>query len=141
MKQKFKEAYMDTAVRFAELSHAVRLKVGAIIVKDDRIISIGFNGTPSGWDNNCEYLPTPDGPYNIKFSSLYISFGNFENVLFNTLIISPLPAPSSIKLNFFGQPRFSQNEITQIASISEHNTDILGAVIKSPLFPNGTFLT
>ena len=54
MKQKFKEAYMDTAIRFAELSHAVRLKVGAIIVKDDRIISIGFNGTPSGWDNNCE---------------------------------------------------------------------------------------
>ena len=47
----------------------------------------------------------------------------------------------SIKLNFFGQPRFSQNEITQIASISENNTDILGAVIKSPLFPNGTFLT
>ena len=55
MKQKFKEAYMDTAVRFSELSHAVRLKVGAIIVKDDRIISIGFNGTPSGWDNNCEH--------------------------------------------------------------------------------------
>ena len=54
MKQKFKEAYMDTAIRFAELGHAVRLKVGAIIVKDDRIISIGFNGTPSGWDNNCE---------------------------------------------------------------------------------------
>jgi len=55
MKQKFKEAYMDTAIRFAELSHAVRLKVGSIIVKEDRIISIGFNGTPSGWDNNCEH--------------------------------------------------------------------------------------
>lgn len=55
MKQKFKDAYMDTAKRFAELSHAVRLKVGAIIVKDDRIISIGFNGTPSGWVNDCEH--------------------------------------------------------------------------------------
>ena len=65
MKQKFKEAYMDTAVRFAELSHAVRLKVGAIIVKDDRIISIGFNGTPSGWDNNCEYLPERAGQLNM----------------------------------------------------------------------------
>jgi dCMP deaminase len=32
------------------------LKVGAIIVKDDRIISIGYNGMPSGWDNNCEYV-------------------------------------------------------------------------------------
>ena len=45
---------MKTAETFAELSHAKRLHVGAIIVKDDRIISIGYNGMPSGWDNNCE---------------------------------------------------------------------------------------
>jgi len=45
---------MDTAERFAQLSHARRLHVGAIVVKDDRIISIGYNGMPSGWDNNCE---------------------------------------------------------------------------------------
>ena len=45
---------MDTAKRFAELSTAKRLHVGAIVVKDDRIISIGYNGMPSGWDNNCE---------------------------------------------------------------------------------------
>ena len=54
MKSKFVSAYMDTARRFAELSHARRLKVGAIVVKDDRIISIGYNGMPAGWDNNCE---------------------------------------------------------------------------------------
>lgn len=46
---------MKTAETFAELSHARRLHVGAIIVKDDRIISIGYNGMPAGWDNNCEY--------------------------------------------------------------------------------------
>ena len=45
---------MQTAQTFAELSHARRLKVGAIVVKEDRIISIGYNGTPAGWDNNCE---------------------------------------------------------------------------------------
>ncbi|CAB4138148.1 ComEB Deoxycytidylate deaminase [uncultured Caudovirales phage] len=45
---------MATAKIFAELSHARRLHVGAIIVKDDRIISIGYNGMPAGWDNNCE---------------------------------------------------------------------------------------
>ena len=45
---------MKTAETFAELSHARRLHVGAIVVKDDRIISIGYNGMPSGWDNNCE---------------------------------------------------------------------------------------
>ena len=46
---------MATARNYAELSHAKRLHVGAIVVKDDRIISIGYNGMPAGWDNNCEY--------------------------------------------------------------------------------------
>ena len=55
MKQKFIDAYMDVAERFAQLSSAKRLNVGAIVVKDDRIISIGYNGMPSGWDNVCEY--------------------------------------------------------------------------------------
>jgi dCMP deaminase len=54
MKEKLKHAYMQTAETFAELSHARRLHVGAIVVKDDRIISIGYNGMPAGWDNNCE---------------------------------------------------------------------------------------
>jgi dCMP deaminase len=54
MKEKLVNAYMDVAERFAELSSARRLHVGAIVVKDDRIISIGYNGMPSGWDNDCE---------------------------------------------------------------------------------------
>jgi dCMP deaminase len=54
MKSKFIDAYMDVAERFAQLSSAERLQVGAIVVKDDRIISIGYNGMPSGWDNCCE---------------------------------------------------------------------------------------
>jgi dCMP deaminase len=54
MKKKLIQAYMKTAKIFAELSHARRLHVGAIVVKDDRIISIGYNGMPAGWDNNCE---------------------------------------------------------------------------------------
>lgn len=45
---------MRTAEIFAELSSARRLHVGAIVVKDDRIISIGYNGMPTGWDNDCE---------------------------------------------------------------------------------------
>ena len=56
MKQKFVDAYMKTAEVFAELSTARRLHVGAIIVKDNRIISIGYNGMPSGWHNDCEDL-------------------------------------------------------------------------------------
>jgi dCMP deaminase len=46
---------MKTAETFAECSTARRLHVGAIVVKEDRIISIGYNGMPSGWDNNCEF--------------------------------------------------------------------------------------
>ena len=57
---------MDIAARTAELSRARRLKVGAIVVKDDRIISIGFNGTPAGWDNDCE-RQTPISPWPAKF--------------------------------------------------------------------------
>ena len=65
MKEKFKQAYMQTAKTFAELSHARRLKVGCIIVKDDRIISIGYNGMPAGWDNNCEDI-TKEGDLKTK---------------------------------------------------------------------------
>ena len=54
MKDKHLKAFMQTAKTFAECSTAERAKVGAIIVKDDRIISIGYNGMPSGWDNTCE---------------------------------------------------------------------------------------
>jgi len=56
MKQKWIDAFMDTAERFAELSSAVRLQVGAVVVKDNRIISIGYNGMPSGWTNECEHV-------------------------------------------------------------------------------------
>lgn len=49
-------AYMDMAGRWAELSSARRKKVGCLIVKQGAIISDGYNGTPSGFDNNCEDL-------------------------------------------------------------------------------------
>jgi len=55
MKPKFQQLYMDWARRAAELSYAKRLQVGAVIVKDDTVISYGYNGMPAGWDNNCEF--------------------------------------------------------------------------------------
>ena len=51
---KYDKAYLRLAKSWANLSHCVRKKVGAIIVKDGMIISDGFNGTPSGFDNSCE---------------------------------------------------------------------------------------
>ena len=77
MKEKFVTAYMDVAQRFAELSTARRLHVGAIVVKDDRIISIGYNGMPAGWDNDCEnteyvssdeQIPSPDEMKRLGFT-------------------------------------------------------------------------
>jgi len=58
MKQKFVDYYMKIAEATAELSSAVRLKVGSIIVKNNSIISYGYNGTPTGWDNTCEDVLT-----------------------------------------------------------------------------------
>ena len=46
--------YMEIAGIIAKQSSAKRLQVGAIVVKDDRVISIGYNGMPSGWTNECE---------------------------------------------------------------------------------------
>jgi len=68
VKPKLVQAYMKTAEIFAELSHARRLHVGAIIVKDDRIISIGYNGMPAGWENDCEEIVElrEDGHHELK---------------------------------------------------------------------------
>ncbi len=48
--------YLKMASEWAQLSKAVRRKVGCLIVKDDQIISDGYNGTPAGYDNTCEFV-------------------------------------------------------------------------------------
>jgi dCMP deaminase len=54
LKQKYIDLYIDWAHRAAQLSPAQRLNVGAVIVKDDTVISYGYNGMPAGWTNVCE---------------------------------------------------------------------------------------
>ena len=51
---------MKVAQVYAELSTAKRLQVGCVIVKDNTIIGIGYNGMPSGWDNICETVKFKD---------------------------------------------------------------------------------
>lgn len=53
-KKKFDKAYLRIAREWGKLSHCQRKQVGAIIVKDRMIISDGFNGTPTGFENECE---------------------------------------------------------------------------------------
>lgn len=53
--QDLDKAYMDIAVIMSKLSTAVRRKVGAVLVKNEHIIAEGYNGTPKGFSNVCEY--------------------------------------------------------------------------------------
>ena len=102
MKQKLKQAYMKTAETFAELSHARRLHVGAIVAKDDRIISIGYNGMPAGWDNNCE-------------DEVLDSYSGFEGAIHNTRLKT--------------KPEVLHAETNAIAKLAKSNESGLGATM------------
>lgn len=65
-KQKYDKAYLRIAKEWGQLSYCQRKKVGAIIVKDKMIISDGYNGTPSGFENCCE-----DEDHNTKWYVLH----------------------------------------------------------------------
>lgn len=83
MIDKFDTAHMDVARVYSRLSSARRMQVGAIIVKDEKIISIGYNGMPSGWDNNCEYkVPLPQ-------KEIYADSGVVDMVFRYTLKTKP----------------------------------------------------
>lgn len=51
---KYDKLFLNVAKEFSEMSYAKRKKVGAVIVKDNSIISDGYNGTPAGYSNQCE---------------------------------------------------------------------------------------
>ena len=57
------QTYMRMAEELSKLSYAERKKVGCLIVKDTQIISEGYNGTPTGFDNACEYYSHVDEMY------------------------------------------------------------------------------
>jgi len=66
MKEKrYNDLYMDLAERISKMSHAKRLQVGSVLVKNDNILSYGWNGMPSGWTNDCEdrVWDPGSGPY------------------------------------------------------------------------------
>lgn len=54
--RKWNNAHLQAAKAYASLSHAERLKVGAVLIKDNRVIAIGINGTPTGGSNICEEI-------------------------------------------------------------------------------------
>ena len=68
---KWLQYYAKIATETAKLSTAIKLKVGCVIVKDNRILSIGYNGMPSGWSNECE-TSTEDLDYTHTFNQKYL---------------------------------------------------------------------
>lgn len=73
MNTRMKFFYMDLAKRCAQMSRAIRLQVGSVIVKNDNILAFSWNGTPAGWDNNCEDIVfmDPDTNHQLSASELY----------------------------------------------------------------------
>lgn len=73
MKQKFINYFMKIAEVTATLSYAKRLQVGAVIVKGNQIIGTGYNGMPTGWENNCE-------------DEIVESYSGFEGAIHRTVL-------------------------------------------------------
>ena len=85
MKQKYVTALMDMTERFGQTSTATRLKVGAMIYKNNSIISLGINGQPAGWhteqceNNEGHTLPTVRHAEAAALEKLYLSTETSEN--------------------------------------------------------------
>jgi dCMP deaminase len=100
MKQKYIDAHIKVAEIYASLSTAKRLQVGAIVVKDNRVISIGYNGMPSGWDNNCEDVNFKTRPEVLHAETNAIAklARSNENGLNATMFITHAPCLDCAKL-------------------------------------------
>ena len=71
---------MDISKRTSLLSRAVRLQVGAVLVKEGRIISQSWNGTPAGQDNNCETREwMPKGCLHLDDEYPYVEYSDYED--------------------------------------------------------------
>jgi dCMP deaminase len=70
MKPEYISLYMDIAERISQMSHAKRLQVGSVIVKENTILSYGWNGMPTDWENTCE-IEQEDGSLKTKQEVLH----------------------------------------------------------------------
>lgn len=68
--QQLDKTYMRMAESISQLSHAVRKKVGCVLVTPESVILSAYNGTPSGWDNKCEDVYMTDDPHYKPFEYL-----------------------------------------------------------------------
>lgn len=123
MKQKFIDYFMDIATRTSKLSYAKRLQVGAVIVKGNQILSSGYNGMPSGWENNCETkewmtLENPDfySQKDIEEKWPYIEYSDVDD--------SPIG-----RYCLKSKPEVMHAERNAIDKVASSNESTLGAVM------------
>jgi dCMP deaminase len=99
IKPKFVKYFATIAEETAKLSSAIKLQVGCVIVKDNRILSVGYNGTPSGWDNCCEEDgKTKPEVLHAEANALMKLCSSTESSLSATLFVTHTPCIECAKL-------------------------------------------
>ena len=109
-------AYLRMALEWAKLSHCSRKKVGAIIVKNRMIISDGYNGTPSGFDNCCENEEGETQWYvlHAEANAILKTAGSTHDCTGSTLYLTMSPCRDCSKL-------IHQSGIKRLVYINEYN--------------------
>jgi dCMP deaminase len=126
MPRKIDYAHMIAAGIYAEQSYAKRLKVGAIIVKDDRVISIGYNGTPSGWSNECEEIEFIDDSEDLDYAVMVAQGYTFGAVSTTAGWVKRVTKPEVIHAE--------ANAVAKLARSSESGENAVMYVTHSPCF-------
>lgn len=85
--------FMNIARAIANRSYATKRKVGAIAVKDGNVISMGYNGTPAGWDNRCEDENNKTYPHVIHAESNLVGKLAQSNVSSRNCVVYTTTAP------------------------------------------------
>lgn len=115
LKDRWIQYYVKVAKETALLSKAKKLQVGCVIVRDNRILSIGYNGTPSGWDNCCEENgKTKPEVLHAEANALMKLCSSTESSLRATLFVTHTPCIECAKLIY-------QAGISQVYYINEYN--------------------
>lgn len=113
--------YLNIAKEIANLSHATRQRVGAIIVKDGQIIAEGYNGTPRGFDNECE-------TYEVDFGNpIKIEPRNFPEVDVNYTY--------TYKVNSVTKPEVLHAESNAITKVAKSTQSSNGSILYTTLSP------
>lgn len=121
----FHKVYLNIALNVAELSRAKRKKVGCVIVdKDNNIISYGYNGTPSGSDNNCEHCHE-DGTMTTKNEVLHAESNAITKVAKSTNSSNNCKIYLTLSPCFECSKLIIQSGITHVYYIEEYR-DITG---------------